>query len=64
MKQKTPLALLQEWIKENPDGDLLAKIQELKEVEKEQMLDMWERGAWNHIWQETRTDYFNENYKQ
>lgn len=66
MKQKTPLAILEEWVKENYHfhAALLDKIQELKEVEKEQMIGMWNNSYWGGIAFDNATNYFNENYEQ
>lgn len=64
MKQKTPLALLEEWVDNSPLlllQYLKAKIHELKEVELKNIVDAWERDGTDVT---TGEDYFNENYEQ
>lgn len=69
MKQKTPLALLQQWIKENPDGDVLEKIDELKEVERTVITNAHSYGIRfittdTIIPQPVSEHYFTTNYEQ
>lgn len=66
MKQKTPLKLLEEWLDNHPDYNfsyqtLLAKIQELKPVERDIIIEAHKDGFKNLC---NGHYYFNENYEQ
>lgn len=65
MKQPTPLKILETWIKENPDGDVLEKIEELKSVERQCVENAFMEGvAIMEGPYEGKKHYFTSNFEQ
>jgi len=59
----TPVEILLDWLSKNHyyiGNDLLEKVNELKEIEKERIIDAYEAS---HVSMMTSEQYYNETFK-
>ena len=66
----TPVEKLLEWLGDNHyyiGNDLLEKVEELKEVEKKQIIDSFNKGFITDQWDKSKENkaeqYYNETFK-